>query len=130
MNTFETLLEIKTGKKNISLKAISLKKDESNYFVYFYDKEKHSLYINWIDIKTNVSMLEQIINKAYKQENSKKDLATFHDIIDQVSMNKKPKVFYFHKWEDKQFIYIDKINLKAVRNSKLQIKELKILNRK
>lgn len=75
-------------------------------------------------------MLEQIINKAYKQENSKKDLATFHDIIDQVSMNKKPKVFYFHKGEDKQFIYIDKIKLKAVRNSKLQIKELKILNRK
>jgi hypothetical protein len=77
--------------------------------------------------KINPNILEEVINKAYKQEQPKIKLNTFVDIIKQMQMNKKPKVFYFQKSKDTQFVCINKIDLKAVRNSKLEIKELKVL---
>lgn len=133
MNTFKTLLEIKTAKKNLSMKAIyikeSVKKEKWTYYIYYYDKRNHSFYINGLKFnKLNINILEQVINKAYKQETSKKVLDTFVDIINQMQFNKKPKVFYFHKSQDRKFICIDNINLKAIRNQNIEIKELKIVS--
>lgn len=114
LNTFEILLEIKTGRKNLSFKALYLKdlnkKWKWTFFIYYFDNSSNSLYINGINKKLIAEVsLEKIINRAYKKENKK---------------NKKPKVFYFTKHDD--FIYIDKIELKAIRNSNLEITELLI----
>ena len=42
--------------------------------------------------------------------------------------NKKPKVFYFTYSKNKESIYINKINLETIRNSTLEILELKVLS--
>lgn len=134
MNIFETLLEIKTGLKNLSIKAIYVKDLQKgwkwNYYIYYYDVENYTLYINGLEFdKINPIILEKIINKVYKQEQSKIKINTFVDIIKQMQMNKKPKVFCLQKSKDTQFICINKIDLKAIRNSRLEIKELKVLDK-
>lgn len=88
------------------------------------------MYINGLEFdKINPIILEKIINKVYKQEQSKIKINTFVDIIKQMQMNKKPKVFCLQKSKDTQFICINKIDLKAIRNSRLEIKELKVLDK-
>lgn len=114
MNIFEKLLEIKTAKKNLSLKAIyikhPIKKLKWSFYIYYYNQASHSFYINWLDKKTiSESALEEVINRAFKKESKR---------------NKKPLVFYFSKQDD--FIYIDKVELKAIKSPTLEIEELKI----
>jgi len=50
MNIFEKLLEIKTGKKNLDIKAIYIDKLNSEKFLsyssYYYDKKTHTFFIN------------------------------------------------------------------------------------
>lgn len=129
MDLFGQLLEIKTWNKDLETKIIYISdyNSDSEFYEYYYDIKNHSFYINGLQTNnTNINTLEQVINKAYKQENSKKELSTFLDIINQMQMNKKPKVFYFTYSKDKEHICINKINLQTIRNSKLEILELKI----
>lgn len=128
MNIFDTLLEIKTGRKDLLMKTIYIKDSPKKliYYTYYYDDITHCFYINWIAKIKNNDILEQIIMKAYKNENKQIKIIDFTDIVNQMKRNKKPKVFYFYKSNDTQFVYIDKINLRAIRNHKLEIKELKI----
>lgn len=118
LNTFETLLEIKTAKKNLSLKAIYIKhpskKLKWTFYIYYFDKISHSLHINWINKKTiSESSLEEIINRVFKKEENK---------------NKKPSVFYFSMQDD--IVYIDRVKLKAQTNKKWEIRKLLIDNSK
>lgn len=47
MNLFETVLEIKTGKKDLPMKAVYISdKEAGQYHIYYYDVNKHAFYIN------------------------------------------------------------------------------------
>lgn len=47
MNLFETVLEIKTAKKDLAMKAVYISdKDAGRYYIYYYDVNKHAFYIN------------------------------------------------------------------------------------
>lgn len=47
MNLFETVLEIKTGKKALPMKAVYISdKEGGRYYIYYYDLNKHAFYIN------------------------------------------------------------------------------------
>lgn len=118
MNTFETLLEIKTARKNLSFKAIyiknSTKKLKWSFYIYYYNKGSHSFYINGLDKKTiSENTLEEIINRAFKKEEKR---------------NKKPLVFYFSRQDD--IVYIDKVELKTIRDSSWELEKLKISKNK
>lgn len=123
MNTFETLLEIKTGRKNLLMKAIYIKDSPKKwtYYIYYYDNVTHSFYVNWLRKTINKDVLAQIINRAYKREHNQILISSFYDIINQIQMNKKPKVFYFYSSKNANFVCIDKIKLQAIRNSNLEI---------
>lgn len=132
MNIFEILLEIKTGKKNLYQRAIYIKKSLNKWkswwkcFTYYYDEGKHSFYINgftqsWAKNKKDI---QEVINRAYKREQNAIRIDSSSETNDFMKSNKKPTAFYFYKSDDTQFICIDKINLKVIRNSKLEIKEL------
>lgn len=131
-NTFKTLLEIKTAKNDISMKAIYIKDNSKKwkYFIYYYDKQTNSYYINWIKSKMNTKVLQKIINEAFKQEKSNEDLNSFDDIIKQLLMHKKPNIFYFYSSKNAQFINIEKIAIDVIRNPNLEIVELKVWERK
>lgn len=123
MNTFELLIKIKTSKNNLSLKAVYVNNWNWEYCVYYYDEAKHTFYINGTDKNRALKDIEQIINATYKKE-----LHSSIDIFRRIYMNKKPKVFYFLKWKDDNFISILKIKLKIIRISPMEIKEFKIID--
>lgn len=129
MKLFNTLLEIKTGKKGLPLKAVFIKNSffwwEGAYFIYYYDMINNTFYINdlnypWTENRTSaINIIEQIITKAYKQE-----MNSFIDILKKVYITKKPKVYCFYK-QRTGLIIIDKINFKAIRWKKWVILEFK-----
>ena len=112
MNTFKKILEIKTAKKNLFFKAIYIKhKSEKlkwTFYIYYYHKESHCFYINWINKKTiSEKNLNEIINRTFKKEEKR---------------DKKPSFFYFSL--DDETVYIHRIKLKAFVNSTWDIVEL------
>lgn len=119
MKLFNTLLEIKTGKKNLPLKAIfienSLYWKEWTYFIYYYDVLNNSFYINdlnypWTENRTSaINIIENIITKAYRQE-----MNSLVDIVKKTNSIQKPKVFCFYR-QKTGLIIMDKINLKTIR---------------
>jgi hypothetical protein len=119
-NTFWKILEIKTGKKDLLIKAVyvlnSTASWEWTYFVYYYDIFTHTFYINDIDKLCNntrtsaINIIENIVNKAYKQE-----MNSFAPMLQKIQMNKKPRVFCIYLKKLTNEIIIDKVNLKAVR---------------
>lgn len=132
MNTFETLLEIKTAKKNLWLRAIYIKNQKKKwkwtYYIYYYDVMSHSFHINWISRNKVVTkkVLEEIINRAYKRDFWVKNLNWYTRRL----VKRVPKVFYFYSSKDENFICIDKIELNIIRNSNLEIQELKVKSMK
>lgn len=132
MNTFETLLEIKTAKKNLWLRAIYIKNQKKKwkwtYYIYYYDVMSHSFYINWISRNKVVTkkVLEEIINRAYKRDFWVKNLNWYTRRL----VKRVPKVFYFYSSKDENFICIDKMELNIIRNSNLEIQELKVKSMK
>lgn len=117
MNLFDTLLEIKTGQKELTHKAVyienSIDWDKWAYFIYYYDLVNNAFYINdldsdWTKNRTSAKkLIEEIISKAYKQE-----INSYWDIIRKILQHKKPKVFCFYHQNNNRLIVIDKINLK------------------
>lgn len=129
MNIFEKLLEIKTWKNDLKIKAIYIEKLDSkkvlSYTDYYYDELSNVFYINWLNsykIKVR-KILEEVINKSYNQELNHSD-----DKINSISKTKKPKVFLVYYSNNQQFIVIDKIELRVIRNKKLEILKLKVWN--
>lgn len=119
MKLFNTLLEIQTGKKDLSLKAIFIENAlywlEGAYFIYYYDMQKNTFYINdldysWTENRTSaINIIEQIITKAHKQE-----MNSIIDVLKEALITKKPKVYCFYR-QRTGLIIIDKVNLKAIR---------------
>lgn len=58
-------------------------------------------------------MIEQIISIAYLQE-----VNSYGEIVRKILQSKKPKVVYFYQHKNSQFITIDRVNLKSIRNRK------------
>lgn len=123
MNLFGQLLEIKTWTEKSEVKTITLKWTD---FEYLYDIKDSSIYINWLaenDIDLNV--IEEAINKIFFIHNPKKEKTSFlGDLMNPT--HKKPKVFYFAYSQKKDLILINKLQVNCIRNSNLEIKELKI----
>lgn len=119
MSLFNTLLEIKTGKKDLPLSAIFIENSlywwEWAYFIYHYDTLNNIFYINdlnyhWTENRTSaINLIEQIITKAYKQE-----MNSLNDIMRIIQSNNKPKVYCFYR-QTSWLIIMDKINLKTIR---------------
>ena len=115
MNLFNTLLEIKTGNKDLPLKAIFVENSyygwEGTYFIYYYDVINNTFYINdldypWTENRTSaINIIEHIVSNAYKQ-----DINSFKDIL----YTKKPKVYCFYR-QRTGLVIMDRINLKAIR---------------
>lgn len=118
MNLFETVLEIKTGKKDLPMKAVYISdKDTGRYYIYYYDVNKHAFYINDLEwTKSSKTILEQIINKAYKQE-----MSGFVDLLRRIQSRTMPKVICFSLQEDLWMLEIEKVKMKAVMGSRDEI---------
>ena len=97
------MLEIKTGKKNLLIKAVYIDNATSEpnkgaYFVYYYDIYSHSFYINDIDNLCNntrtraLNIIENIVTKAYHQE-----MSSFAPLLQKLQMKKKPRVFLMYR---------------------------------
>lgn len=125
MKLFNTLLEIKTAKKDLPLKAVFIENsshaEDWTYFIYYYDVLNHTFYINdldylWTENRTSaINIIEHIITKAFKQE-----LNLLPLYISKIQSTKKPKVFCMYR-QRTGLILIDKINLKSVRWEKWDI---------
>ena len=117
MNLFDTLLEIKTGKKGLKHKVVYIDNPHNwvkgRYFIYYYDLESHSFYINDLEWPTSnntmsaMKYIDLIIKEAYKQE-----IDLYWAIFKKILKNKRPKVFCFYYKHNDKFIIIDKVNLK------------------
>lgn len=132
MNIFEKLLEIRTGKTSLEIKYIFLDKEKTSCKVsYYYDTTSHTLYINWLKLE-NINqrkVLENVINKLYNQELNElynQELNESEDTIYSISKTKKPKAFLVYYSDNRKYIIIDKIELRAIRNKKMKILKLKV----
>jgi len=129
MKLFNTLLEIKTSKKDLPLKAIfienSFHSKEWSYFIYHYDIKNNAFYINdldysWTENRVNaIDIIEHIITTAYKQE-----LNSYSGVVKKVLQYNKPKVYCFYR-QNNWLLVIDKINLKVIRWKKWNILRFK-----
>lgn len=127
MNIFEKLLEIKTGKSNLSIKLIYINKLDNENFLsyssYYYDNWNNTFYINWLDNK-NIKFrknLEIIINESYTQESKE-----LENSLTSISKTKKPKVYLFLYSDNEEFVVINEINIKPIRSRKWEILKLKV----
>lgn len=121
MSLFESLLEIKTGKKNQVIKAVYIKNSvlwwKGTYFLYYYDMVNNTFYINdldyiWVTDRTSaINIIEHIVNKAYKLE-----MNSFIDIIKKVQITKNPDVHYFYRQKQTKIIIMDKVLLVPTRD--------------
>ena len=121
MSLFESLLEIKTGRKNQVIKAVYIKNSvlwwKGTYFLYYYDMVHNTFYINdldyvWVTDRTSaINIIEQIVNKAYKLE-----MNSFIDIIKKIQITKNPDVHYFYRQKQTRIIIMDKVILVPTRD--------------
>ncbi len=112
MNLFETLLEIKTGKKDLPIKAVYVSaKDAGRYYVYYYDRSKHAFYINDLEGKKSPpNIIEQVITLAYKQE-----MNDAVDLIKKIQSQMMPKLFCLSMHKATGMLEIQKLKLKALK---------------
>lgn len=128
MNLFNTLLQIKTGKKDLLMKLVFIENSaywkKWTYFGYHYDNINHVFYINdldyfWTKHRTSaINIIEHIMTKAYTQE--------IYSMYNPHGINryKKPKVFCIYRQRN-WLLNIDKINLKTIRWKDWKIKWFK-----
>ena len=118
MNIFETLLEIKTGRKNLPVDIISISNTTWNKditFVYYYDRVNHSFYINSIK-NSSRDCITQIMNQAYKQQMS---------LFKKQYISKKPKVFNVFVENFTWMLVIERLKLKVSRDKNWNILEFR-----
>lgn len=129
MKLFNTLLEIKTGKKNLPLKAIFIENafiwNKWSYFIYHYEINNNTFYINdleypWSENRIDaISIIEHIATKAYRQE-----INSYWWMIKKVLQYDKPKIYCFYR-QSSWLLIMDKMNLKVVRWKKWNILRFK-----
>jgi hypothetical protein len=77
----------------------------------------NTFYVNDLDYlgvesrTSAINIIEQIINRAYKQE-----MDAFIDIIKQIQCTKNPKVYYFYRQKNTNLLIIDKVILTPIRD--------------
>jgi len=130
MNIFEKIVQFKTEKKNLNIKAVYVENSTWNgewtYFVYCYDLVHHTFYINDLDkcinqYRTSVTnIIENIVNNAYTKE-----MNSITPFLKEILTSKKPIVYYIHKHPLTKEIITDKIVLQAVENEHWKIKKFK-----
>ena len=119
-NIFGSLIAIKTGNDNLTMKAVyvdnSTLTGEWTYFVYYYDFLNHTFYINdldntWNFRKSAINIMEHIVNEAYKQE-----MNNLNPIVKKIQTSKKPNVISIYKELKTGDVILDKIILESVKN--------------
>lgn len=128
MSLFETLIDIKTWKKNLLMKSIYIENSlfwkQWTYFIYYHDLVNHTFYINDLDCKENrtsaINIIERIVNKIYKQE-----LNNHWDIITKMLKHIEAKVILCYRQEYTKLIVIDTLHLTAIKNKKKEIVKFK-----
>ncbi len=124
-NIFGSLIAIKTGNDNLIMKAVYVANStltwEWTYFVYFYDFINHTFYINdldniWNYKKSNINIMEHIVNEAYKQE-----MNNLNPIARKIQTSKTPKIISIYKELKTGDIILDKITLESVKNETWEI---------
>lgn len=133
MSIFNTLLEIKTWKKDLPLKAVfipsSILWEKGSYYIYYYDELHHSFYINDLEkpgesIRSSaINIIEQITNKAYKSE-----MNFYTDVLKRLQSNRIPNVFHMYKETRSDSIVIDKVDFEIIKCQKWFISEFKVPN--
>jgi len=73
MNIFKTFLEIKTGQKDLEINSVFISNSKYsnkwNYFEYYYDRDRHSFFINDTCNDTKpLKYIKEIVGKAYLKE--------------------------------------------------------------
>ena len=63
-----------------------------------------------------INNIERIMTKAYLQE-----IHSYGDIVKKILKSKKPKVIYFYRQKNTEFIIMDRVKLKPILNRKLEI---------
>lgn len=124
-NIFGNLLEIKTGKTNLIMKAVYVANSTINwewtYFVYYYDFLNHTFYINdldniWNFRKSAINIMEHIVNEAYKQE-----MNSLNPIARKIQTSKTPNIISICKELKTDNVILDKITLESVKNEMWEI---------
>ena len=116
---FWKLLEIKTGKKNLLIKAVYVPNATASpwewaYYIYYYDIYTHSFFINDVDDLCNnyrtkaLNIIENIVTKAFHQE-----MNSFVPLLQKLQMRKKPKVFLMYIQKKPREVVIDEVELKG-----------------
>lgn len=126
MKLFNSLLKLKTDKTYLIAKAIYIPYSKSwgewGYYIYYYDLEEHTFYINDLAWPFSpyrasvINVIEKIITKAYRQE-----LFSYGDAYKELYSKKIPKVLCFYRQKMTQLIIIDTIKLQAIRNKNWEI---------
>ncbi len=121
MNLFETLLEIKTGKKKFMIKAVYLPDsiiwDKWTYFIYHFDLVSNAYYIDDLDWALRdkrvslISVIDKVVTKAYKQE-----INAYGKVIKKILQTKKANIYYFYHQDNSRLLIIDTIKLQAIKN--------------
>ena len=118
-NIFGDLIEIKTGRNDLIMKAVYISDSTATwqwtYFIYYYDLLNHTFYINNIDNFWNyntgaINIIEDIVNEAYKQEMNALNL-----IVKKLQTSKKPNIICISKEAHTWLVMMEKISLESVR---------------
>ena len=124
-NIFGSLIAIKTGNDNLTMKAVyvanSTLNNEWTYFVYYYDFLNHTFYINdldniWNFRKSAINIMEHIVNEAYKQE-----MNNLNPIAKKIQTSKNPNIISIYKELKTDDVILDKITLESVKNEMWEI---------
>lgn len=125
MNLFEKILEIKTWKKNLAIKAVyvpnSTSDGEWTYFVYYYDIFAHTFYINDIDNTCSnrtsaINIIEHIANEAFQQS-----MNAFTPPFKKLFSAQEPTIFCLYLQKQTNEVIIDTIKLQTIKEDGLYI---------
>lgn len=124
MKLFNNLLEIKTGKKDLTTKSVYIWENSKQwrYFIYHYDLLNNTFYFNGLDEqKEKADILDNIATlstKAFYQE-----MKLMNCCLARTQIKKKPKVYVIYRQEN-WLIAISKVSLQAIRWVDRNITEL------
>ena len=120
MSLFEKILEIKTWRNDLVMKAVYVQNTNAtgrwSYFIYHYDLLNHAFYINDLDSPCDnwrasaINIIEHIVNAAYRQE-----MNALNVIVRKIQTSKKPNIICIYKQGMTWNVVIDKVSLEEVK---------------
>lgn len=130
MNYFENIVQLKTGRDNLIIKAVyvpnTLMSTDWAYYLYYYDLLKNTFYINDIDKLWNehrasaINMIEHIVNEAYKLE-----MNSLLDFMRKVQIENFPNVKFVYNQKYSDVIIIDNVTLTPIKDREWVIRGFK-----